>query len=211
MPSLFETRRRPENGFQLATGNLGLTARNAGSLFDQSFKHFVGLVYTAPVALLSSRQYLDQELAPKWRRILSFDRDTGSPKPSSPLCCRQSSIKYAFSLHNRDSLLSQKATLIQGDTKSSPRMADPQSRVATTVQLTIDDFDPLFHYDDYTIWQTPDPQDNPTWWNETQQVTGSIWHEATYHYTEQVGAKVTLNFTGKSTHRPAALLCFGSS
>ncbi|KAK1926021.1 hypothetical protein DB88DRAFT_537969 [Papiliotrema laurentii] len=62
--------------------------------------------------------------------------------------------------------------------------------------LTIDDFDPLFVYSDYTAWETPNPQDHPTWWNASQAETGSIWHQATYHYTTQVGTTVSLNFTG---------------
>lgn len=47
----------------------------------------------------------------------------------------------------------------------------------TSVQLAIDDFDPLFVYEDYTIWATPNPQDNPTWWNASSQTTGSIWNQ----------------------------------
>lgn len=47
----------------------------------------------------------------------------------------------------------------------------------TSVQLAIDDFDPLFVYDDYTIWATPNPQDNPTWWNASSQETGSTWNQ----------------------------------
>lgn len=77
-------------------------------------------------------------------------------------------------------------------------MADLQARAITSTQLTIDDFDPLFSYSDYTAWQTPNPQDNPTWWNESSQVTGSVWHQATYHYTDQVGQKVSLEFKGAS-------------
>jgi hypothetical protein len=47
----------------------------------------------------------------------------------------------------------------------------------TSVQLAIDDFDPLFVYEDYTIWATPNPQDNPTWWNASSQETGSTWNQ----------------------------------
>lgn len=43
--------------------------------------------------------------------------------------------------------------------------------------LTVDDFDPLVAYSNYGDWQTPNPQDNPTWWNATQDVTGSQWHQ----------------------------------
>lgn len=66
-----------------------------------------------------------------------------------------------------------------------------------SVQVWIDDFDPLFAYSDYTAWQTPNPQDNPTWWNATRDVTGSVWYEATWHYTTLPGQKVSLNFTGE--------------
>lgn len=43
--------------------------------------------------------------------------------------------------------------------------------------LAVDDFDPLVLYSNYDDWQTPNPQDNPTWWNATQDVTKSVWHQ----------------------------------
>lgn len=46
-----------------------------------------------------------------------------------------------------------------------------------TVQVTVDDFDPLVSYANYDDWTTPDPSLNPTWYNETEAVTGSPWHQ----------------------------------
>ncbi|KAK4689604.1 hypothetical protein P7C73_g513, partial [Tremellales sp. Uapishka_1] len=78
------------------------------------------------------------------------------------------------------------------------------------VNVTIDDFDPLVVYSNYNDWITPNPQDNPTWFNSTRDVTQSPWHEggrwnliaadhiATYHSTTVVGATASLNFTGSS-------------
>lgn len=43
--------------------------------------------------------------------------------------------------------------------------------------ITVDDFDPLVSYSNYADWMTPDPSLNPTWYNETQEVTGSPWHQ----------------------------------
>lgn len=43
--------------------------------------------------------------------------------------------------------------------------------------LTVDDFDPILSYANDEVWQTPNPQDNPTWWNATQEVTNSPWHQ----------------------------------
>ena len=45
------------------------------------------------------------------------------------------------------------------------------------INVPIDDFDPLIGYSNYADWQTPDPSVNPTWYNASQEVTGSIWHE----------------------------------
>ncbi|TXT10541.1 hypothetical protein VHUM_02046 [Vanrija humicola] len=66
--------------------------------------------------------------------------------------------------------------------------------------LTVDDFDPLVAYSNYGDWQTPNPQDNPTWWNATQDVTGSQWHQDTYHLTTVNGAQASFNFTGSALH-----------
>lgn len=43
--------------------------------------------------------------------------------------------------------------------------------------LAIDDFDPVVHYANYEVWQTPNPQDHPDWWNATEDVTKSLWHQ----------------------------------
>lgn len=43
--------------------------------------------------------------------------------------------------------------------------------------LTVDDFDPLVVYSNYDDWATPNPQDNPTWWNASADVTNSPWHQ----------------------------------
>lgn len=43
--------------------------------------------------------------------------------------------------------------------------------------LRVDDFDPVVHYDDYTVWQTPNPQDNPTWWSADRSTTGVPWYQ----------------------------------
>ncbi|ORX39114.1 hypothetical protein BD324DRAFT_311338 [Kockovaella imperatae] len=64
--------------------------------------------------------------------------------------------------------------------------------------IAVDDFDPLIGYSNYDDWSTPDPQDHPTWWNATSDVTGVPWYEATYHYTTVKGATVYFNFTGSS-------------
>ncbi|GMK53583.1 hypothetical protein CspeluHIS016_0101690 [Cutaneotrichosporon spelunceum] len=64
--------------------------------------------------------------------------------------------------------------------------------------LAVDDFDPLVVYSNYDDWSTPNPQDNPTWWDADRNVTNSVWHQATYHYTEVAGAQASFNFTGSS-------------
>lgn len=86
---------------------------------------------------------------------------------------------------------------------------------APFIGVTVDDFDPLVSYSNYADWTTPDPSLNPTWYNETQEVTGSPWHQgkrqlgteaiiryrmdadetATYHQTSVIGTKATFNFT----------------
>lgn len=45
------------------------------------------------------------------------------------------------------------------------------------VTVRADDFDPIVAYENYTAWQTPDPQDHPTWYNESSSVTGVPWYE----------------------------------
>ncbi|KAH8089248.1 hypothetical protein HD553DRAFT_160238 [Filobasidium floriforme] len=62
--------------------------------------------------------------------------------------------------------------------------------------VTYDDFDPVIVYSNPADWSTPNPQDNPGWFNATSDVTGSIWHQATYHSTEVAGTKISFNFTG---------------
>lgn len=47
--------------------------------------------------------------------------------------------------------------------------------------LTVDDFDPLVHYANYEDWTTPNPQDHPDWWNATQEVTGSPYHQGEWY------------------------------
>jgi hypothetical protein len=65
--------------------------------------------------------------------------------------------------------------------------------MALTLNLTIDDFDPLIGehlgiaqgcftddliaYSNPVQWTTPNPQDHPSWFNQSQQETGSIWHQ----------------------------------
>ena len=49
--------------------------------------------------------------------------------------------------------------------------------IMSLYNYTIDDFDPVIRYSNYADWQTPNPQDNPTWFNATPAVTGSPWHE----------------------------------
>lgn len=91
-------------------------------------------------------------------------------------------------------------------------MADVAQRMGATL-VTVDDFDPLVTYSNYEDWNTPDPSQNPTWFNASEEVTGSPWHQgtlrlrvrhwrlrtATYHQTSVIGTKATFNFTGKST------------
>jgi hypothetical protein len=43
--------------------------------------------------------------------------------------------------------------------------------------VTVDDFDPLVSYSNYADWTTPDPSQNPTWFNATEDITGSPWHQ----------------------------------
>lgn len=51
------------------------------------------------------------------------------------------------------------------------------SPLPALVNVTIDDFDPLVAYSDYAQWTTPDPSVNPTWFNASRDVTGSVWHQ----------------------------------
>jgi len=90
-------------------------------------------------------------------------------------------------------------------------MAQVPPRSGATL-VTIDDFDPLVSYSNYDDWTTPDPSQNPTWYNASQEVTGSPWHQgmastilyiaslllATFHQTSVLGTKATFNFTGTS-------------
>ncbi|KAK8845599.1 hypothetical protein IAR55_006315 [Kwoniella newhampshirensis] len=64
--------------------------------------------------------------------------------------------------------------------------------------ITIDDFDSVITYSDYGQWTTPNPQDHPTWYNASQDVTGVPWHEATIHWTTIPSASFGLNFTATS-------------
>ncbi|WWC85853.1 uncharacterized protein L201_000720 [Kwoniella dendrophila CBS 6074] len=63
------------------------------------------------------------------------------------------------------------------------------------INVTFDDFDPIITYSDLSQWSTPNPQDNPTWYNASESVTNLPWHEATLHWTEVKGAEFSLNFT----------------
>lgn len=56
-------------------------------------------------------------------------------------------------------------------------MADLQATLRTGTLVTVDDFDPLVSYSNYADWTTPDPSQNPTWFNATEDVTGSPWHQ----------------------------------
>lgn len=71
---------------------------------------------------------------------------------------------------------------------------------SNVVQVTVDDFDPLISYDDYTAWTTPDPSLNPTWFNETQEVTGSPWHQGEPHLRKCVGVLWKLTISDVSPH-----------
>lgn len=46
--------------------------------------------------------------------------------------------------------------------------------------ITIDDWDPLIVYANPGDWSTPNPQDNPSWFNASTQVTGSIWNQGVW-------------------------------
>jgi len=56
-------------------------------------------------------------------------------------------------------------------------MADLQATLRTGTLVTVDDFDPLVSYSNYADWTTPDPSQNPTWFNATEDITGSPWHQ----------------------------------
>ena len=49
-----------------------------------------------------------------------------------------------------------------------------------SLNVTIDDFDPLIAYGDYAAWSTPDPSQNPTFWNVSTEVSGVPWHQGGY-------------------------------
>jgi len=55
------------------------------------------------------------------------------------------------------------------------------------LNVTVDDFDPVVSYSNYEDWQTPNPQDHPDWWNATQEVTGSQWHEGEWWSGGELG------------------------
>jgi hypothetical protein len=55
-------------------------------------------------------------------------------------------------------------------------MAYIKDRMGDTL-VTVDDFDPLVSYSNYADWTTPDPSQNPTWFNASEEVTGSPWHQ----------------------------------
>jgi hypothetical protein len=43
--------------------------------------------------------------------------------------------------------------------------------------ITVDDFDPIIAYSNPADWTTPNPQDNPSWFNSSSQVTNSPYHQ----------------------------------
>lgn len=51
------------------------------------------------------------------------------------------------------------------------------STTGVLYNYTIDDFDPLIAYSNYADWITPNPQDVPTNYNASSDVTGVPWHE----------------------------------
>lgn len=59
-------------------------------------------------------------------------------------------------------------------------MADTSNSLSSPITVTVDDFDPLVSYSNYEDWTTPDPSQNPTWFNATEDVTGSPWHQGEY-------------------------------
>jgi hypothetical protein len=56
-------------------------------------------------------------------------------------------------------------------------MADLTNPITQAITVTVDDFDPLISYSNYADWTTPDPSQNPTWYNATPDVTNSPWHQ----------------------------------
>jgi hypothetical protein len=52
--------------------------------------------------------------------------------------------------------------------------------LANLVNITIDDFDPVVVYSNPGDWSTPNPQDHPSWYNASRELTGSIWHQCLY-------------------------------
>jgi hypothetical protein len=75
-------------------------------------------------------------------------------------------------------------------------------KMSLSLNLTIDDFDPIIGevrdssaderfadrrgpyrltaYSSPVQWTTPNPQDHPSWFNQTQEETGSVWHEGMF-------------------------------
>jgi hypothetical protein len=78
-------------------------------------------------------------------------------------------------------------------------MADFIARMGDTL-VTVDDFDPLVSYSNYADWTTPDPSQNPTWFNATEEVTGSQWHQGTLEFCPCDEADIQLH-----TIRPVSL------
>ncbi len=46
--------------------------------------------------------------------------------------------------------------------------------------ISLDDFDPPIVYTNPVDWSTPNPQDHPTWFNQSKDVTGSIWYQGAW-------------------------------
>lgn len=67
--------------------------------------------------------------------------------------------------------------------------------MASYLDIALDDFDPPLVYPDQSQWSTPDPSLNPARFNQSTTDDGG-WSQGTYHFTDVVGAKVGLNFTG---------------
>lgn len=67
--------------------------------------------------------------------------------------------------------------------------------MASYLDITLDDFDPPLVYPDQSQWSTPDPSLSPARFNQSTTDDGG-WFQGTYHFTDVVGAKAGLNFTG---------------
>jgi hypothetical protein len=81
----------------------------------------------------------------------------------------------AFSISELGPLLSPIGLLYS---TANIEMAQSNNQAGATL-VTVDDFDPLVAYSKYEDWTTPDPSQNPTWFNASQEVTGSPWHQGT--------------------------------